>query len=341
VGKLTCFIYSLFFVSCITCLHGLERLERIDNVEQPKTIISVVHPIIEALIQANKFKKYENNRLFSINDIQRSFLEKYMPQEVSLKKIKKTLGLEMFSKKELFGAASSDIDELNKLLKREGFDIQLDSNIPDTFGTVGILKIFIEWIKKAKESVIIDKTTQKEYPAVMMEVNEGECKVYEDNSQENFVIKITTKSGDIVRMSPAKRAPSDAFELVKNIEDLSSNVKQMNLVTSRNYDSFVYFPMVDINISKKLEWLIKMKLCKDIEIAQALQQTKFKMDTEGASVESAVALLLRECCVSHQLEKNFIIDKPFYLWIERPGVKDTIFCAYITQKNWNSPKKYT
>jgi hypothetical protein len=337
VGKLTCFIYSLFFVSCIICLHGLEKT---DNVEQPKTIISVVHPIIEALIQANKFKKYENNRFFSVNDIQRSFLEKYMPQEVSLKKIKKDLGLEMFSKKELFGAASSDIGELNKLLKREGFDIQLDSDISGTFGTVGILKIFIEWIKKAKESVIIDKITQKEYPAVVMKVNESECKVYEDNSQENFVVKITTKSGDIVCMSSAKRAPSDAFELVKNIENLSSSVKQMNLVTACNYDSFVYFPMIDINISEKLEWLIGMKLCKGIEIAQALQQTKFKMDTEGASVESAVVLLLRECCVLHHPEKNFIIDKPFYLWIERHGVKAPIFCAYITQENWKNPNNY-
>ena len=70
-------------------------------------------------------------------------------------------------------------------------------------------------------------------------------------------------------------------------------------------------------------------------ISQAMQQTKFKMNCQGARVKSAVAIAVRMC--ASVMPNIYTIDKPFLLWIEREGLDIPIMYAYLDKDTWKNP----
>jgi len=69
-------------------------------------------------------------------------------------------------------------------------------------------------------------------------------------------------------------------------------------------------------------------------ITQALQQTKLRMNEEGARAQSAVAIgVLRGCLPTY----DYVIDWPFLFWITRPGISKPLFVAYVTEDDWKNP----
>jgi len=72
------------------------------------------------------------------------------------------------------------------------------------------------------------------------------------------------------------------------------------------------------------------------KIVQALQETKVKMNEKGAKVESAVAIVgTLECCVEEK--KELVIDRPFFMWVERQGMKRPLFAGYMAPDCWKDP----
>jgi len=246
--------------------------------------------------------------------------------------------LRHYSDVELRAWASKIAAELNRILADEGFDIRLDDFGPDECGVVTILDVIVNWIVKGK----VDKLTYggMTYPAVKMKPTaevDGRNKLIfasqNSSSHAHPIAKIPTESGDVVYMTIADKPLAD-FELMGRIDNIHQSSMQGGM-----YD-WLKFPMVDLNHETDISWLIGMntrdKSGDPWIISQAKQQTKFKMNQYGARVKSAVAVSVVKACVSVE-EHGLLIDKPFYLWIERPSVITPTVYAYIDVPDWKDP----
>jgi hypothetical protein len=217
--------------------------------------------------------------------------------------------------------------------------------------------------KRGRKSIL--DVNKKEYPAVKFDKEEGQLfRVYKNRTSTSkiSILEIVAKNGDYVYMAKRpmhypqicwrgtnpgpipklkgspERAPSDQFDILRNIEEFKAELSDENLV---NYDEAV-FPMVDIDQEVDVKWLENIKACSENEekyaVVQALQQTKFQMNEKGAKVESAAAISMVYTECAPKPKKVFTITDSFYLWIMRPGMKTPIFAAYIDFDAWKAPK---
>ena len=230
---------------------------------------------------------------------------------------------------------------LNKILKEEGFNIQLKDFKPGEFGVVAILDVLVEWLIKGNEDqILVGDVT---YPAVRMDYSgqvDGRytqlVEVFGSPHHPNPVGMLCTKTGDRVYMTIAGvSSPPEGFALCDAIEQIRSG-----MLTASGRWAGMLFPMVDINDQPDISWLIGMNTTdqhgKHAEISQALQQTKFKMNQFGARVKSAVAIGITITAVRKE-PQWLVIDKPFYLWIERDGVSFPVVGMYVDYSDWKDP----
>jgi len=145
------------------------------------------------------------------------------------------------------------------------------------------------------------------------------------------IAKITTKSHDTVYLTPADR-PEEGFALLAKV----STFRMSLMHAQQTPHNRIIFPQVKLNQVVDISWMRGL-YCEDKStpwyIAQALQQTKFTMDTEGAHVESIVMLGMCRC-VCPQPACDLIIDQPLYVWIEREGCTIPVFAGYIDASEW-------
>lgn len=284
------------------------------------TSTMVLAPIMAALCKATMFVGADPASWFAVNQTQQHYLQNYHIQRGSLSH---------FNEKELRCWASNDHNELNSILKSERFSIELEPFRPGGFGVVSILDVMINWLYQGEKSTINHAITQQEYPAVYIDTGFA---VYKSTAHQFPVVRIPTKTNDVVWMTIADK-PRESFELVEHIQHIAHAI---------DYDEYpedysnIRFPMVDLDQEVDISWLMGMQF-PNYFIAQAKQQTKFKMNETGARVRSAVAIGIEKTCMPLP-RKKCIIDQPFYLWIERPGVKVPVFAGYISEENWKDPQ---
>lgn len=279
----------------------------------------VLWPIIKALCMASQFIGLDPAGWQSVNQKQQNFLENHFIKrdEVSA-----------FADKELQAWASNDYEYLNAILKNEGFGIQLSPFDKDSFGVVSILDVNFQWLHKGDETTIVYKNTS--YPAVRMDSG---FKVFSAENYTQPIVCLETKSNDKVWMTIADHdTPLQDFELLQWIESVQKNRVQ----SKKDYD-IVKFPMVDLDQEVNVTWLVDMTL-PGWFIAEALQQTKFKMNNVGAHVKSGFAMSMCRSSGREPIPRVLTIDQPFYLWIERSGVTVPVFAGYITQQDWKKPE---
>lgn len=297
-----------------------------DSIKQGKTMSSTlcIWPILKALTLGAAWLNPDPSCYWqAVNQTQTTFLETYYA---------KTVELSVFNDKELRSWMSPDHNFLNGILKKENFSIQLEPMNPDEIGVVSILDVAVEWMHKGQKTTIKSNTSgaTQEYPAVSM--NKG-FQVYSSMQHNEPIACVQTKNNDKVWMTVAN-TPRVGFEIENHISQIRSSISQ-----DSSYDSLV-FPMVDLDKEEDISWLKGMEWKKSGwtqgKITQALQQTKFKMNEMGARVKSAVAIVFTRECARRMTV--MVIDKPFYLWIERPGLSKPIFAAHITPENWKDPK---
>lgn len=280
----------------------------------------VIWPIIAALVKAAFFLGVGPLEWHAVNQQQQNFLDHYFVKRKELNE---------FSSKEIRSWASKSDLFLNTILKKEGFSIQLKPfSSPNEFGVVSILDVYVEWIKEGEISTITFQ--EKNYPSVTIK---QDFSVFSSPRHVHPIAAIKTKpkgwwpfkSQDVVWMTVANK-PLSGFKLLDRIHEI-----RRQLAKKDNY-TFVTFPMVDLNQEENVSWLCGMTIKGSI-LTQALQQTRFKMNELGARAKSAVAIALFRSA----LEEGVVIDRPFYIWIERPGVSEPIFAAYITENFWKNP----
>ena len=292
----------------------------------------VVWPIIAAISKALLFinAPVDQTSLGPINDTQTMFVKKYFDKHDELV---------YFNDKEIRSWASSNMRELNNILKQEGFDIQLIEE--GDFGVVSILDVLIKWANEGTKSTIICPTNNCEYPAIQMEKG---FSVYSTAAHNHPLLCIKTKSNDMVWMTIADQ-PLEGFPLMDHVNRIRASSRSR----CSTYTEAI-FPMVDLDQKVDIKWLIGLQLYPSHRISQALQQTKFKMNETGAHAKSAVAIANELTCICKELQPPCIlkIDEPFYIWIERadhilcgmrqPTLSHPIFVGYISQADWKDPK---
>lgn len=287
----------------------------------------VVAPIMSALVKVEDV--LGKDRIWHArNQEQKEFLVEFFSKRSELAK---------FSERELRSWVSFVADELNAILKTEGFDIRLDEFEEGEFGVVSILDILVEWLAAGTKFPI--RTESQEYAGVKMmpsaEIDSQPARCfmsYESKKHPYPVALVLTKSGDRVYMTVADEELKD-FSLVRRIDMIRSSLE-----SGGRYE-YLLFPMVDLNHEPDVSWLLKMCTIDEggqaREISQAKQQTKFKMNQFGARVKSAVAIGIG--ITSVQREMPLVIDKPFFLWIEREGATIPVLYAYLDYEEWKNP----
>ena len=234
-------------------------------------------------------------------------------------------------------------NNLNKILNKEGFDIQLEDFKEGEFGIVSILDVLVEWMTKGKEDTILVGNVS--FPAVKMDYS-GEVdgkymqlvEVFTSPHHPHPVGMLDTKSGDKVFMSVAgvSSAP-EGFGLYHNLEEIRTSLQ-----ADWGEWAGMIFPMVDLNDKPDISWLLGMNTIDKhgnyAEISQALQQTKFKMNQFGARTKSSVAIGFSLSAMRDKPEPEWLtIDRPFYLWKERKGISFPIVGMYVDCADWKDP----
>jgi hypothetical protein len=283
------------------------------------TQTSVFVPMVHAVSHVDDMLG-ANRQWHPVNGQQGKFL-------VIFDKARKEIGI--IPESELKYKVSDDYAVLNKFLADNGFSIQLRqfNKSKREFGVVSIMDIIMKWLKEGVVTVITT-LSREQYPAFRLD--EG-VDFFSYKSHSEVIARIQTKTGDFVFITMSE--PFSSFELTGRTQELSEN---LSLV--RDYNRVV-IPMVDLNHEVDISWLTGMNT-EDREgdgwfIAQALQQTKLKMNQLGVRVKSAVAISLERCCAMPKEE--LVINRPFLMWIQRKGISIPLFSGWISADNWKDP----
>ena len=283
----------------------------------------VVYPISSAIRQAELFLK-DVQSITTANDIQAKFMEQiheYCKEEIQ-------------QIKEIESIADIDNEKINEWLKERGFQIKLGPFGPGGFGVASVLDLLGKWAIKGKEWSV--ETEEGEYfPGIRM-TNYGK-EFYRVKDNPNFIIEIETKESDRVFLMMADEVPA-GLELLDHIEEIQKEMKTVSF----EYDGFI-FPKIDLDEETILEWILDLRFetpngeVPFYIIAQALQQTKLKMNEIGFRVKSAVALGIL-AGAAPKSAKPYVINKPFLMWVIRPGLSKPFFIGYLNTDVWKDPK---
>ena len=292
-----------------------------------------IHPILGCLIASEEFLG-EDRKWTAVNDLQKQFLELCFE---SGKSDVPTL------KDDMKSIANLDVAVINKFLKDEGFSIQLDP-LPEGegFAIASVLKILVEWISKGERIKIRSENTGEEYDGVK---KMREVFFLRSDKHHDPIACITTKSKDKVYITMIDD-PETGIDLVDWVQSLRGNLSYSSEREG------IHFPMINYDEEVNISWLEKMHtLAVDdakhfpgdpMEIAQALQQTKLRMNEVGAKVESAAAMGMVRCSAFSGPEPPppppYIVNKPFLVWFEREGLELPYFIGFMTEDKWEDPK---
>jgi len=285
--------------------------------EAPKTDTLVVFPILGCLQAACDYLGYDAEWV-PVNDEQTQFVELF------LEHLKVIDDLDCLERK-----ADRDASVINNWLKERGFNIELRP-VADGFAVASILDVLVKWLKEGDKAFVENDNGRFEG----VRLKKGVAAYMQKELYPYPVVKVRTQSDDIVCMAIADSLPKDRFAINWKVEQLRAIQKP--------YDAQgVVFPMVKYDKMVDISWIEGMctkpgQNDDGFYISQAIQQTKFRMNEIGARAESAVAMTFR-CMAAIAPDPWVILDKPFILWIERPGVEMPLFAGVFAEDVWENP----
>ncbi len=279
-----------------------------------KTRCMVTYPIVSAVLKAQEFLKSADTSPAS--DTQKTFIDEfYNSCKGDIPKIS-----------EIESVADTNVKNINNWLKERGFSIQLSPLSEGGFAVASMLDLIGEWTNKGNEDSV--RTEDDEYFAGVKMTNYG-LEFHRVEGNPNIIIEIETKVSDKVYLMMADDAPV-GFAMVDHVESISQSMKKIE-----SEHEGVIFPMVDLNEQGPLEWLIGLGIG-GMVVAEALQQTKLKMNEEGFRVKSAVAMGILKA--PPKRDQPYMINRPFLMWVKRPGLVKPLFVAYLNKDVWKNPE---
>jgi Serpin (serine protease inhibitor) len=251
-----------------------------------------------------------------VNEQQRRYLEIF--------EIART---EVGSIPEIEAKGSFVAEVLNAFLRVHGFSMELEPFAPDEFGVAAVFQVVVAWLETGKAHTIV-RADGKTYPGVLME---HDLPVFTVPGHENPIISLPTKTADIVYLTMIEK-PADECAMIATARECMATRQQARTTQ-------VLFPMVDLDLKVALEWLKGMwtlpQSGPQLKVTQALRQTKVKMNEEGVRIEEAAAVSIAFAAVL--LPNRHVIDRPFLMWVERPGLSLPLFVGYMTEEGWKKP----
>lgn len=227
---------------------------------------------------------------------------------------------------EIESLASYHADALNEFLASKGYTIKLNPWPAGTgFGAASTMDIGVEWLNTGTARTI--RTDDGEYPAVRL--HGSGVGFLSSPSFPGPIAKLTTRSGDEVYMAMPPQTMAFTHRMMSALVGISQSATR-----SDQHLGGVIFPMVSLDLTTPLSWLTGMvaRGTRDHgSITQAVQQTRFKMNEKGA--QSAVAISL----IRSLGPPDLVFNRPFLVWISRPGLKLPLVAAYVTPEDWRNP----
>jgi hypothetical protein len=280
-------------------------------------------PIIAALFSAET--TFIRNDVWNpINQLQEHFIANYFTHHKS--------NLDLFNDSELKTRISNNVNVVNNFLADNNFNIKLDDlKSTEAMYMASIMNILVKWAKIGAAGKI--KVKGVYYPTVIMEREEGHnFHCYSVKKHSEPIIELATQSDDTVYITVADK-DREGFNLLNYLMEIQEKINDRD--TQMSDYNHITFPMIDIDDKPDINWLVGMKNL-GWRIMQAIQQTKFQMNEEGAAAQSAVAISAMNEGVPEE-PKKLVIDKPFFLWIMRSGVP--VFAGHFKHDVWKKPQK--
>lgn len=289
------------------------------------TETSVIHPILACLDKAEE--ELGAGRVWTpTNELQTRFLREFFPRMGDITK---------FSAAELKSILSKNADAINAFLAENGFQIKLEQFGELEFGVASVLNVLVEWLSLGKVTQL-DLHGRGVFPAVHLKGDQGVDVLDAGSLSPHPIVSIATKTGDRLCMTIASEQ-HQGFDLTERVQALRKGVSGLGRARGQ-FDGAV-FPMVHFDREVDIEWILAMSTADangiPAVITQAKQQTRFRMNERGARAESAVAIGISRTCI--EVRRPYIVDRPFILWIERPGVELPIFSGLFAEDVWKNP----
>lgn len=285
---------------------------------------TVVYPIVTALLKAEEIIGAQRTWR-TVNSRQALFLKDFfVPCREESRSI---AGIESIA---AFTAA-----DINRFLRERGFKIELppfqNNDRVKEFGIASVLDLLVNWLKPGSETTLKGQNEQM-YPAARLK---SEVSSFYQAADHTYPIaQLKTTSNDLVYMTRLDRARAD-FELLQYARQLAGSLKPIY-----DYEAVV-FPMVDLKQEVDVSWLINLETTsasgEPVKITQALQETHLAMNQTGARAQSAFAGTVAVALAHRMPKPDLLIDGPFLIWFQRPGLTEPLFVGYITEQDWKNP----
>ncbi|MHA2424528.1 MAG: hypothetical protein ACXAEF_07055 [Candidatus Thorarchaeota archaeon] len=289
------------------------------------TTAIVTYPIVGAVRQIEEFLKDDSPV--------KGWEEGNAKQEAFMKDFYSICKSEIDTIQEIESIAHIDSKVINEWLKHHGFDIELNPFGPGGFGTASKLDLSGYWYRPGTSTVLYINRDET-YDAVKMLAGYDLLKFKEN---EDLVVRIRTEGKDHVYLMMVDEVPS-GLAMVDYVSKIQAEMENANI----EYEG-VIFPMIDLNVQGPLQWIVGLKALVEggsipfYEIAQALQQTKLKMNHKGFRIKSAVAMGILAGAALKKKEP-YIINRPFVIWVSRPTLKKPLFVGYMNKDVWKNPQ---
>ncbi len=222
----------------------------------------------------------------------------------------------------LEAVASDDEKVINSFLQAHGLTIKLPQFGRDEFGAASVLTLEGKWGGRKTELTGEDS---KKYPAVKL----SNVAFYEVSKHADPVVLIYRErdSGVSVYVTPWDGDDS-GFNALKKAQQLTP--ERTSPRHQEGYSALV-MPMVDMDRSVDLDWLVGMR-GSGATLQKALAQTKLKLDENGFSVKEGFAY-----SASRGLSTTYTINKPFLLWVRVEGLSQPFFAVKVGTEYWKNP----
>lgn len=313
---------------------------------QPMTRTHVVHPLLGCLREIESDLRDTAGRVFGspegslnwvmCNSGQEELVVAYQRSRTDLTALADVME----------STAARVAQPVNEWLQARGFeDIHLEQPDPprtadedhDLF-VASMLDLLVNWKTPGQRQEITSRRTQERYPGVIL--RQGQLLRSEQHSEWIVQMPATVAKGGEPVSFWFTLAPENPFSLVEQCAELWRTSKEPHDCEL----DYLHFPMVSLNETINHEWCVGLAANFGLAratIKAAMQQTKFKMNEKGAHLKSAAAMHCEIRITSADLGPErvpVILDKPYLLWITRPGVSQPLLTAYLAEDKWADPQ---
>jgi hypothetical protein len=105
------------------------------------------------------------------------------------------------------------------------------------------------------------------------------------------------------------------------------------------YFDELILPMISFEEIVDVSWLVGLNTTEDLgldyAVMQAVQKNRLKMNEFGVRAQSAVGMAFMTCCIKPAV--SLTVDSPFFMWLERPGLRKPLFVAWLDYDSWKDP----